>query len=332
MSEYKTGILGASSWLARELLGWMEKWRLPCVVQLFDTQEACGTVLRYQDHYVPIHNYDEQITACQLLFDCRNSQDSQGDAYISKHSYVIHLEPRENAGDMIVPNVNIDTLTNKHVHCWIPSAAFLSLASILSLLTTQCKLTYVTMTSLHSVADLGYEGYTDLMNQIHSYQEGKELESKQFPLKDAYQHLPLLFQALPQTSCLCEQGCTCEELWIQQQMKHCIQQPIDLSATCVRVAGLRGLSMSITCEYEGNYALDMFLDAFASDPNFICIDDISHNMYPICADVIHDYRIYIGRMRNCTAHSFSAWAVCDDLAIRCGAACKVGLYMLHNFL
>lgn len=331
MSEYKTGILGASSWLARELLEWMEKWRYPSVLQLYDHQEACGKVLHYQDHYLPIKGYDTSMDDCDILFDCRQDEDDEELKHLNPRSYIIHFQ-KQAEGMVTVPNVNISRLQASDHHIRIPCASFLLLSGIVSVMESHCHVEQAVITSLHSVAELGDEGCTDLMKQIRAYDQGKEIESKLFPLKNAYQHLPLLFQVLPQTSCLCAEGSTCEEEFLREHMKDCFDPAPMVSATCVRVAGLRGLSMSLTMNCEKQEELESLIDLYASDPNIICIDDISHNMYPICADVIHDYRIYIGRMRKTGKNSFSAWAVCDDLAIRCAAALKAGLYILHNFL
>lgn len=332
MSDYQTGILGASSWMARELMEWMEKWRFPSILQCYDEPEACGKILHYQDHYLPIQRYGTALSQCQIVFDCREEENEQGEAFLSKDAYVISLKKQHHGEQMMVPYLNLTQMEPKMHRIWIPNAAFLGVMGLLSVLQTQCTLRQVVVTTMHSVAELGEVGCKDLMEQVHAYAQGKEMESNVFPLKDAYQHLPLLFQVLPQTSGLCAQGSTCEEAFLNKELKAWCSSNPQVDATCVRVAGLRGLSISLSVECEQAPQLDALIDAFASDPNIICIDDIAHNMYPICADVIHDYRIYIGRMRKLSATHFGAWAVCDDLAIRCSSALKCALYLLHHFL
>lgn len=332
MSEYKAGIIGASSWIARELIEWMEKWRFQASLILMDDQEACGQIIPYQNRYLAIKTVNEKdVRDCELLFDCR----SHGDKAIKgvcEDAYVISLNECAKEDKIILPTINLTEFQKENHALFIPCASYILLASVLSLMQQISNVKQAAVTSLHSVAELGDDACQDLMKQIQAYAKGQEIESTEFPLKDAYQHLPLLFQTLPQTSCLCKEGSTCEELFLKEHLPDCITTVPKLSATCVRVAALRGLSMSLVFTCEEEQELDTIIDAFASDPKFICIDDISHNMYPICADVIHDYRIYIGRMRKSDAHTFVAWAVCDDLAIRCGAAVRVGMYILRNFL
>lgn len=332
MSEYKAGIIGASSWIARELMEWMEKWRFQVALTLMDDQEACGRIIKYQASYLPIKlQTEEQIKECDIIFDCR-SEITEEISGMKENAYIISLGGCHKQYKVILPSINLTEFHKEDHHILIPCASYILLASVLSLMQQLSDVSRAVITSLHSVAELGDEACQDLMQQIQSYAKGQEIESTLFPIKDAYQHLPLLFQTLPQTSCLCEAGDTCEELFLKEHLKDSVTHVPELCATCVRVAALRGLSMSLVLTCEKEQELDTIIDAFASDPKFICIDDISHNMYPICADVIHDYRIYIGRMRKSDPHTFATWAVCDDLAIRCGAAVKIAMYILRNFL
>ena len=68
MREYKTGVLGASTLLGRELLVWLDQWRFPCTPFLFDETEQSGRIISYQDHYLPLCAYDERIVIfCSIV-------------------------------------------------------------------------------------------------------------------------------------------------------------------------------------------------------------------------------------------------------------------------
>ena len=333
MDKKQAGILGASAWLARELAQWLKKWRFPYDIVLFDEAEECGKTLEYQDQYYPIHRYDDEaLFACTIVFDCVGKADELLDSKTQEHMWVLRLCGCDKVGKLVLPSLNLETISNSDHNLRIPTAAFAMFAMILSVLKTKHTLQRSVLTSLHSVAEVGDEGCKDLLEQLRAYASGQEPESEIFPLKNAYQHLPLLFQTIPQTSDFCDGGSSEEELRFQSNLEQVLDTKLDICATCVRVAGLRGLSMSLAFLCEEEVDPEAITDLFAQDPNMICFDDITHNMYPICADVIHDYRVYIGRMRRSDPHVLAMWAVCDDLALRCGIAVKTAFYVIHNFI
>lgn len=334
MRMYQAGILGASTLLAKELMTWLSKWHwIECPLVLMDEAEKTGEIFAYQSHYLPIHAYEETLLkTCDIVFDCMETRNGAITEWIDPKTYVIHMQEYDENDKVIAPNVNLFDIRELDHNIFIPYASFLLLSSVLAVAKKVTPISTCTLTSFHSAAELGYEGRLDFMEQLHAYERNDVIESEIFPLKDAYQHLPLLFQSLPQTSALMENGTSEEEFFLTQWMKACFLSPPDVNATCVRVPSLHGLSMSITLCFGEMMDPDALVDGFACDPSFICIDDVTHNMYPICADVLHDHRIYIGRMRMCQAQTFSAWTVCDDLAIRASAAIKTARYLLHNII
>lgn len=333
MRNNQAGILGASTWLARELAQWLQKWRFPYEIMLFDEEENCGRAFEYQDRYYPIHRFDDKrLVNCTLIFDCIGIADQLLSEQEQQRMWILRLCGCEKIGKLVLPSVSLEHITAQDHNLRIPTAAFAMYAMIFSVLKNKHTIQKSVLTSLHSVAEVGDEGCKDLLEQLKAYVAGHEPESDIFPLKNAYQHLPLLFQTIPQTSDFCDGGSSEEELRFQSNLKQLFDIECDICATCVRVAGLRGLSMSLAFMCEEEVDPEALTDIISQDPNMICFDDITHNMYPICADVIHDYRIYIGRMRKSDPHTFAMWAVCDDLALRCGIAVKTALYVIHNFI
>lgn len=333
MRNNLAGILGASTWLARELAQWLKKWRFPYDIVLFDENEECGKTFEYQDRFYPIHRLDDdRLFTCTIVFDCIGKADQLMNQELQERMWILRLCGCEKNGKLVLPGVSLNHINEQDRNLRIPTAAFAMYAIIFSALKTKHTIRKSVLTSLHSVAEVGDEGCKDLMEQLKAYVAGGEPESDIFPLKNAYQHLPLLFQTIPQTSDFCDGGSSQEELRFSSNLKQLLDVDCDICATCVRVAGLRGLSMSLAFLCEEEVDPEGLTDLFSQDPNMICFDDITHNMYPICADVIHDYRIYIGRMRRSDPHTFAMWAVCDDLALRCGIAVKTAFYVIHNFI
>lgn len=333
MRNNLAGILGASTWLARELAQWLKKWRFPYDIVLFDENEECGKTFEYQDRFYPIHRLDDdRLFTCTIVFDCIGKADQLMNQELQERMWILRLCGCEKNGKLVLPGVSLNHINEQDRNLRIPTAAFAMYAMIFSALKTKHTIRKSVLTSLHSVAEVGDEGCKDLLEQLKAYVAGQEPESDIFPLKNAYQHLPLLFQTIPQTSDFCDGGSSQEELRFSSNLKQLLDVDCDICATCVRVAGLRGLSMSLAFLCEEEVDPEGLTDLFSQDPNMICFDDITHNMYPICADVIHDYRIYIGRMRRSDPHTFAMWAVCDDLALRCGIAVKTAFYVIHNFI
>lgn len=330
MREYRAGIVPAIGQMSNELLEWLEKWHFPAMIMLFDQSADCVETIEHHGKKYDRCPLDHAILeTCDILFECSDEQPISLPSI--QHAYVIHLGKVKTSAKLILPSFNISQLHKSDCEIQIPFAAFALFAAVFATVKQHQQVKQAIVTSLHSVAEMGTAGCQDLKQQIHAYEQGEGIESKQFPLRDVHPHLPLLFQALPQTSHFSMNGESQDE---QLFHRYAVDLGFDiaLSTTCVRIASLRGLAMNMTFLCADKVHLESLVDAFSSDPSMICFDDIQHNMYPICADVIHDYHIYIGRMRKSDAHTFAAWAVCDDLAIRCGAAVKTAFYILHNFL
>ncbi len=329
MREYKAGIIPASSQMGRELREWLEKWHFPGTIMLFD--KASGNEMLGEGKKGIIHcgSDDSLLEACDILFDCDEEQPLS--LPLSHHGYMIHLGKEAENAKALIPSLNLDQFKQSDHELQIPFAAFILFANVYATVTKYQRVKQAVMTSLHSVAEMGDDACLDLSKQLQAYAKGDSIESSWFPFYDIQPHLPLLFQALPQTSHFNDYGNSEEEQRFQRYAK-AFGFDLTLSATCVRIASFRGLSMSIAFLCEDVLHLNLLIDTFSSNPAMICFDDIPHNMYPITADALHDYRIYIGRMRRSDAHTFTTWAVCDDLAIRCSAAVKLAFYILHNFL
>lgn len=328
MRELRAGIVPAAHPMSRELLEWLEKWHFPATIVFFDAALDHEEAITHHGKSYACYPLDhEQSAACDILFDCGEPSLSLPTA----HPYRIHLGKAVPNTKLIIPSLNLDQLHEEHHDIQIPFAAFALYMAVYTVAKRHQHIKQVTLTSLHSVADMGDAGINDLKQQLHAYVQGTTMESQCFPLRHVHPHLPLLFQALPQTSPFTPSKDSQEE-WLFHHYLAAFDDEVVLSSTCVRIAALRGLSMSMTFRCADEVNEEHLIDAFNSDPSLICFDDAAHNMYPICADVIHDHRIYIGRMRTSDPHTFSAWAVCDDLALPCTYAVKVAFYLAHNFL
>lgn len=332
MKKLRLGIVGARTLLAKELMNWLKKWHVPCGdIMLFDEQEESGYICPYEDHYIPIRCAKaDTLNQMDILLFCNTALRDKFDEFIADNVYAIDLCITQKDAWLILPSLNIDSLQEGHKKIAIPNAALHMLASIAKVIENITPLLSISSTTLHSAGEYGKKGCKELQKQMEAYLADKELESSCFPLPTSYQHLPLLFQTLPQTSTFLSDGRSEEEAYLETGLRYFLKQLPTLSLTCARSACMRGMSCSITLEMRDDVPLDVIVDAFSSSPSFICFDDLRHDMYPITADVIHDYRIFIGRMRKSSSNSFIAWAVCDDFSIRCAAAVQVILYLYHN--
>lgn len=332
MKKIRLGIVGARSLIAKELMNWLKKWHVPCEdIALFDAQEASGYICPFADHYLPIQCATlEDLCKQDVLMFC---EESLRDLFYEKlvdTIYTIDLCNSQKDAWVVLPNWNIDTLLEGHKHIAIPNASLHMITAISKVIESLSELTGITSTTLHSAGEYGEQGCKELQKQMEAYLANKDLESCCFPLPTSYQHLPLLFQTLPQTSSFLVDGRSQEEAYLETSLGYFLKQVPSLSLTCARCASMRGMSCSITIELAKEICLETIVDAYASSSSFICFDDLSHDMYPITADVIHDYRIFIGRMRKSSPTTFMAWAVCDDFSIRCAAAVQVLFYLAHN--
>lgn len=334
MKKLRLGILGASTLQASDVLAWLAKWHFPYEdIYLYDTKEHCGRMMFCKDKYRTIQEVDEtKIALLELCFICDPTLFEKYEVKCKDTSYTINLTQHHDDEMMVLPPLLLPELISTQKHFWIPNASICMMLHILHIARDKGTIQSVDFTSMHSASEVGMKGCIELQEQISAYEHNRELEADVFPLSTSSQSLPLLFQALPQTSPILESGEAREEILLQTVISEFMKEEISVFPTCVRIASLRGLAISMHLHFQEAIQVDTLIDAYASSSSCICFDDKEHNMYPILADVLHDYRIFIGRMRSTAANDFSAWAVCDDQSIRCGAAVQMAFYVYHNFL
>lgn len=334
MKKIRLGILGASTLLASELLLWLEKWHFPwSEIQLFDTVQHRGYMKQCGDHFLSIQGGDKNsFIHMDILFICDDGLYQIHKEYLNEDCYILNLGSYQEEDRMILPQATLDLFDKKQFHYYIPNASLFVVAHIVRVASKISKIAHVSVHTSQSVSEVGYEGYQELINQVHAYAKQKDMEANYFPTPDSFQHLPLLFQSLPQTSKFLEDGSSEEENFLTKGVNVLLKEAPSIVATCTRVPCIRGLSLSIVLQLKQQHHVEELMDAFAISPSFICVDDTAHDMYPIIADVLHDYRIFIGRMRMNEHNDFIAWAVCDDLSARSAAAIQCALYIYHNFL
>lgn len=332
MKKMNMGIVGASSLLAKELLVWINKWHVPYgQIHLFDTQEHCGYMMPFETEFLVIKKINQQLQEpIDILFICK--QDIYPTTWDTTNIYRVYLDGSCEQANMFLPRINMGDMKKEDMICFIPGAASFMLAHMSDVMKQIDDMDAIVATSMHSAGECGCAGCEELQKQIEAYSKDKEMEAACFPLPSSYQNLPLFLQVLPQTSAFLSDGRTMEEAALQEIIHTLYKKDIPVHATCVRGAWMRGMSMSATFQWKQKHSIDTIMDAFTSAPSFICFDDLRHDMYPIMADVIHDYRIFIGRMRLTSENACSVWAVCDDLSCRCAAAIQIALHIYHNYL
>lgn len=328
MKTIRVGILGASTLLAGELLSWMEKWHFHFDgLLLFDDLNYRGLIKACKGNYYPIQEEScEKIASVDILFVAKEGIDEESCSRLG--TYTIDLRNLSIAKN-IYPHVNIASFQKELTYMHIANPSTYALVNVLQVMHHISTVNSVNYDALCPVSSRGEAGCRELTQQMAQYLGKLELEAKQFPLPSSTQHLPILFQALPQTSAFMEGKITEEEQAVKDELQLLFGEDIRVYGTCMQAPFLRGIAISITLTLQEEIDADRIMDAFTSSPSFICIADEEHDMYPIISDVIHDYRIFIGRIRQ-EGRIVQLWCVMDDLSARCAAAMQVGFYLLHN--
>lgn len=324
--SFSVSIIGASSLLAQELLYWMDKWKFPFTdLHLYDNHNLEYTRQCLGSFYI-IKAWHEQADTSHLYFIC----DKDYEEYFDDHKvdgFIISLVS-SNSHHLIIPSMNISDVHDlKHVA--LPMHDVLTIAPILDVLQEFGKCNHCSLTSLKSMSEFGYDGMKELEQQIYQYSHHQPMEASIVPEVNNKTHLPVLFHPIPQCGKLMSNDDTTEEMDIQLQCDRISNRHIPIDSTCIRIGSPRGISFSLDIMTEEILDKDAIYNAFDGRSQFQIMDDYEHAIYPITCDVLHDYHIFIGRIRI-HDHHLLLWCVSDDVSQRAASALQIGLYVYHN--
>jgi len=227
---------------------------------------------------------------------------------------------------VIVPDVNINTLTisDRLISCPSPSAVFLS--PILKVIQSEVGIKRIVMTVFESVSGAGKMALDELWSQTISIFNQHDV------VCDAFQH-QIAFNCIPQVDLIRGDAYTKEEYGIMSEIKKVLDMPdLQMTVTVVRVPVFHTFSMTVNVETLSELLPDRCTSLLLSLEGLEISSDPLE--YPMPLTVIGSEAIHVGRIRRdySVAHGLNMWIVGDNVR-RGGALCalRIAQQMIEKF-
>ncbi|MDE3838570.1 aspartate-semialdehyde dehydrogenase [Bacillus methanolicus] len=218
---------------------------------------------------------------------------------------------------LVVPEVNEFAL---HEHNGIianPNCSTIQMVTALEPIRQKYGLKKVIVSTYQAVSGAGAQAVEELYEQTRAIINNEPYEPKILPVKSDKKHYQIAFNAIPQIDKFQENGYTFEEMKMINETKKIMGLPdLQIAATCVRLPVATGHSESVYIEVEKDgLTVQECKEILAGAPGVEVLDDIENQIYPMPADCVGKYEVFVGRIRQDldTANGFHMWIVSDNL-------------------
>ena len=216
---------------------------------------------------------------------------------------------------LVVPEVNADAVrgfTKKNIIA-NPNCSTAQLVVALKPLHDAFGITRVVVSTYQSVSGAGKEGMDELFDQSRAIFSAKDVTTKKFPKRIA-------FNLIPQIDVFMEDGYTKEEWKMMVETKKILDPKIKLTATCVRVPVFISHSESVNIECERPVSVEEATKLLRSAPGILVIDKHEPGGYITPHEAAGEDATFISRIREdaTVENGLAFWCVSDNL--RKGAA------------
>ena len=217
---------------------------------------------------------------------------------------------------LVVPEVNGYALENCKGFVANPNCSTIQMVHALAPLNAISKIKRIVVTTFQSVSGTGSDAIKELREQIKAYNEGKEIEVRNYP----YQ---IFCNVIPQISSLKDEfeGYYGEEIKMIKETRKIFGNPdINVSATCVRVPVFRAHSEAVNVEFESRITAGEAKEAISKWEGLELLDNPAESIYPMPLFAEGKNPTYVGRVREDSGNTntLDLWIVADN--IRKGAA------------
>ena len=239
-------------------------------------------------------------------------------AVVIDNSSAFRMDPEV---PLVVPEVNPEDILKHKGIIANPNCSTIIMALGLKPLHDLSPIKRVVVSTYQAVSGAGKEGIEELANQVHQYNEGKEMTANLLPTGSCPKHFPIAFNILPQIDIFLDNDYTKEEMkMVNETQKILHDNSIQVVPTTVRVPVYRSHSESVLVETEEPVSVEAFRAACAQFPGLQVKDNPAEQIYPMPLYTSNKNDCEIGRIRKDLYNDkgMNFWIVGDQ--IRKGAA------------
>ncbi|MGP3561003.1 aspartate-semialdehyde dehydrogenase [Geobacillus sp. BK01] len=218
---------------------------------------------------------------------------------------------------LVVPEVNESDLTWHSGIIANPNCSTIQMVVALEPIRKAFGLSRVIVSTYQAVSGAGAQAIEELYAQTKAVLENKPVEANILPVKSDRKHYQMAFNAIPQIDKFQDNGFTFEEMKMINETKKIMHMPeLSVAATCVRIPVASGHSESVYIEIEQDGVTAADLQAVLREaPGVVLQDDPNEQLYPMPADCVGKYDVFVGRIRRDldNRRAFHLWVVADNL-------------------
>lgn len=329
MKEYTVAILGATGAVGTQMIKCLEEQEFPVgKLRLLASARSAGKTLAFRGEDIVIEEATaDSFAGCDIVLGAADDAiakallpaAAEAGATVVDNSHAFRMDPEV---PLVIPEINAEDVSWHHGIIANPNCA-----TIIALVPTWpihrlAGVKRMIVSTYQAASGAGAPGMAELEAQIEAMGKGEPIpEPRAFAAQ-------LVSNLIPQIGGFNEEGCTSEEMKLQNEGRKIMHLPdLRVCCTCVRVPVLRSHSESVTLELERPVTLEAVRDALAAAPGVKLVDDraaeSAHDRFPMPIDTSDQDLIWVGRVRRDlsnpdVARGITFWCCGDQ--IRKGAA------------
>lgn len=312
--DLRIAVVGATGMVGAKMLEVLAETKLAISeLILVASQRSVGQQIHWAGRAYPVVSMEEALAARPhiALFAAEASTAAEfapqfaaiGTKVIDNSSH-FRLSPDV---PLVVPEVNIDTISPKHGIIANPNCSTIQMVVALAPLHRIYGLTRLVISTYQAVSGTGIKA----VQQYEQERAGAKAENP------AYWHA-IFENCLPQCDDFAPDGSgyTKEELKLVNETRKILRIPtLPVTATAVRVPVLVGHSESVNAAFAQPFDIATIRQILAASPSVILVDNPSQNSYPMVINAAGKHDVFVGRLRRdeSQANGLNLWIVADNL-------------------
>ncbi|AMX83988.1 aspartate-semialdehyde dehydrogenase [Geobacillus subterraneus] len=322
--QYHVAVVGATGAVGQQMVRTLEDRNFPVgTLTLLSSERSAGKKMRFRGEEIEVQAAaPERFDGVDIALFSAGGAVSKALApeAVRRGAIVIDntsaFRMDENV-PLVVPEVNESDLTWHNGIIANPNCSTIQMVVALEPIRKAFGLERVIVSTYQAVSGAGAQAIEELHAQTKAVLENKPVEANILPVKSDRKHYPIAFNAIPQIDKFQDNGFTFEEMKMINETKKIMHMPeLSVAATCVRIPVASGHSESVYIEIERDGVTAADLQAVLREaPGVVLQDDPNEQLYPMPADCVGKYDVFVGRIRRDldNRRGFHLWIVADNL-------------------
>lgn len=317
----RIGVVGATGIVGTKLIKLLEKSSLPISeLRLIASEKSSGKLIVFNNKIIEvIKDSDEAFDGLDLVFFMATKDIALQYVNLAANKGCVVIDNSsayrmEKKIPLIVPEVNLHTITKENRIIANPNCSTIQLVVILNLLAKINEIKRVDVSTYQAVSGAGKEALDEYKKQLENI-ENKKIKPSVLPVKDLDKHYHIVNNAIPQIDIFEENGYSKEEMKVINESHKILNKDFDISCTAVRIPVENCHSESVTVTFENDVEIKKVYDILKTEKNVVVIDEPENQLYPMAKYINGKTEVFAGRIRKdlFSPNILHLWIVADNL-------------------